>query len=94
MQHKELIVTRVTVSFAYVNDRNEVAHGEKNVMMRPFFVASVAVTSALLSSVAGADGLSHVKRPLITVADGLSHVKRPLLADGLSHVKRPLVAIA
>jgi hypothetical protein len=64
--------------------------------MRSKIVTSVAIAGVLLVNGASADGLSHVKRPLVTAAKSVQH-KQPsvtTLADGLSHVKRPLINAA
>jgi hypothetical protein len=64
--------------------------------MRTRLMTSVIAAGVLVANVASAEGLHHVKRPLITRAEGLHHVKRPLIArtDGLHYVKRPLVTVA
>jgi hypothetical protein len=58
-------------------------------------IIALAAAAALLTNIAAAEGLIHVKRPLMTRAEGLIHVQRPLVdrTEGLIHVKRPLVVV-
>ena len=64
--------------------------------MRSKLMTSVIAASVLVANVASAEGLHHMKRPLITRTEGLHHMKRPLItrAEGLHHMKRPLVTVA
>jgi len=64
-------------------------------MRTGIFAVLAAAVGLLLTNVAAAEGLIHVKRPLLTRAEGLIHVKRPLAerTEGLIHVKRPLVVV-
>jgi hypothetical protein len=64
--------------------------------MRTGIIAAVVAAFALTTNVASAEGLIHLKRPLMTRTEGLIYLKRPLMtrAEGLIHLKRPLVAVA
>jgi hypothetical protein len=62
--------------------------------MRTGTIAIVAAAFALITNVAAAEGLIHLKRPLMTRTEGLIHLKRPLVrTEGLIHLKRPLVVV-
>jgi hypothetical protein len=63
--------------------------------MRTGFIAAVVAALALTTNVASAEGLIHLKRPLMTRTEGLIHLKRPLMTrtEGLIHLKRPLVVV-
>jgi hypothetical protein len=65
-------------------------------MLRTFFIASAAAAGVLVSSVATADHVSGVRRPLLTAVYATTPVTPPVitLADHVSGVRRPLVALA
>jgi hypothetical protein len=64
--------------------------------MRTRLVTSVIATGVLLVNGASAEGLAHLKKPLVTRAEGLTHLKRPMVsaAERLSRVDHPVVAVA
>jgi hypothetical protein len=47
--------------------------------MRTGIIAALVAAFALTTNVASAEGLIHLKRPLMTRAEGLIHLKRPLV---------------
>ena len=65
-------------------------------MLRTFFIASAAAAGVLVSSIAAADQVSYVRRPLLAATHATTPVTPPVItvADQVSYVRRPLVALA
>ena len=58
--------------------------------MRTKLIAVAAVAGVLLASSASADGLCHLKRPLITRVASLTLAKQPTLVQSVPAPRKPL----